>query len=152
MRHYFQAGSIQCCGGKCSVTANDEEKEKKVDEIQGANEEEIEKQKRIEADKDEIRKLDDDQLMALLEKMSLELDEIRKQKDEQDGKQSKSASSEYLGVNNDTHKISKYSVLTLQDHNNKTSGDELLIRLGSTDDQSNSTDDDLLKSLGSTDD
>ena len=65
---------------------------------------------------------------------------------------SKSASSEFLGVNNDTHKISKYNVLTLQDHNNKTSGDELLIRLGSTDDQSNSKDDDLLKSLGSTDD
>jgi len=140
------------------LNAEDEEKEKKVDELQEkANEDEIKKQKRIEADKDEIRKLDDDQLMALLEKMSLELDELQKQKldpEKDEQKKSKSGSLEMLGVNNDTHKISNYSVLTLEPyHDRKTSGDELLIRLGSRDDQTagNSKDDDLLRSLGSRD-
>ena len=145
MRHYFQGTSSLCCGGKCSSSALDEEKEKKVDEIAKAEEHE-----KIEEIKKALRLMSNEELDEEILKIRDELQQI-KEENQTDPKQSKSASSEFVGVDNHT---SKYQILTLQPYEKEThSGDALLIKLGSKNDsiKGNSDDDKFLQSLGSVD-
>lgn len=156
------------------------EKEQKVDDI--AKAEEHDKEKRIEAYRAEIKDLDDTELDELLESLRGQIEELKDQlkglPDEE--KLSKSANLETLGtesyhsvgvdgdaaaeslvaLQSQRHRKKKlkhsqsYSVLTLdQNHNESKRGDELLMRLGSTDEptKGNAKDDDLLKQLGSVD-
>ena len=167
-----------CCGNKLknsdhyeviSRNARDHDKEERIEDLKNeekkkeeeANEEKIrkieeEKKKKIEAYKADLRDLDDDELDELLESLRAEIHELKNQlkpkTDEE--KKEKKASLEYLGVDSPAYKTKNYSVLALEPyHDNKLSGDALLIRLGSTGDKArgNSKDDELLKSIGSRD-
>lgn len=122
-----------------------EDRIKEIDELQeNSNEEEIKKQeekkKKLESYKAELRDLDDDELNKILESLRAELEELK----------------EKLKPEKETKEASRknYDVLLLEPYQDNTKpGDELLIRLGSTDEQTkgNSKDDDLLKQLGSVD-
>ena len=164
MRHYLNATKICDCLG-CNRQANEleekkktpeqEEKEKKVDDIAKAQEE---RKKLIQTFKDELKDLDDDELDKILESIKHDLEELKKDMNPEDDekKQSKQASIEFLGVDSQISKIkqTKYSVLALSPyHENITSGDQLLIRMGSTDEHTvgNSEGDALLIKLGSVD-
>ena len=96
-----------------------EEKEKKVDELQNETDEDKEKAKakRFAADKDELRKLDDDELDKIKESLLAELDELKKDKK----KDSKNASK-------------RYSVLAIDSYNfDSMAGDCILKEMGSSD-------------------
>ena len=106
--------------------------------------------------------LDDDQLTELEElqatfdeivKIQDELDQLKEDEKKDSKHASKYNSSEFIGYDS-TYKKSNYSVLNYEPyHDNRTSGDQLLIRLGSSDDSStgNSSADSLFKKLGSSD-
>ncbi|MCH7561025.1 MAG: hypothetical protein IIC67_06625 [Thaumarchaeota archaeon] len=130
------------------------EEEKKVDEIAKADEDKI---KRIEEIKKSLRGLSAEELDNELLKIREQLDDMKKDKTEDEDKQSKEASVEFIGVSNsdiNTSRNSEYSVLTLGPYqDNSLSGDSLLIKLGSIDKHSkgDSSGDELLKLLGSVD-
>jgi len=117
-------------------------KEKKVDEI--ANTEEINKQedkeKKLEAYRAEVRKetkdLNDDEINEMKENFQAQIEELKKNLNKEEDKQSKSASLERIGFddyNVRTVKNSNYEVLTLQPYDSDSMlGDSLLIRMGST--------------------
>jgi len=139
---------------KKKLSQEEEEKEKKVDDIAKAEKHE----KRIEEIKKSLRKLTSQELDDELEKLTAELHELQKQlhPEEDEKKQSKQASVEFLGVDSQISrtKQTKYSVLNYEPyHDNITSGDALLIRMGSTDDNTvgNSNGDNFLRMLGSVD-
>ena len=129
-------------------------KERKVDEIEKADEDKI---KRIEEIKKSLRGLSAEELDNELLKIREQLDDMKKDKTEDEEKQSKEASVEFIGVCNsdiNTSRNSEYSVLTLGPYqDNSLSGDSLLIKLGSIDKHSkgDSSGDELLKLLGSVD-
>jgi len=113
---------------------NKENKEKRVDDIASADEIKL---KKIEAYKAEMKDLDDDELNELLESLRAEIDELKNPKKE---------------TQEATRK--KYDVLMLEPYTNNSSiGDSLLMKMGSTEDNSkgDSSGDSLLKSLGSSD-
>ena len=124
-------------------------KEKKVDEIAKADEDKI---KRIEEIKKSLRGLSAEELDDELLKIREQLDDMKKEKTD-----SKSAStirsSELIGVNNYESKNSIYHVLSLDQHDNSVSGDKLLMLMGSKNEttKGNSSGDSLLMQLGSTD-
>jgi len=94
-----------------------EDKEKKVDELTDEEKEKA-KAKRFTADKDELRKLDDDELDKIKESLLAELDELKKDKK----KESKDASTK------------RYDVLAYDTYNHDSQcGDELMESLGSSD-------------------
>ena len=147
------------------------------------NEEKLEeeKKKRLESYRAELEDMDQDEISDLLESLRAEIHELRKKLNPEtdEDKQSKEASLEFIGV--DTyhsvitdgddaidelqtlqrhrkkklkHGVRPYNVLTLKPYESVThSGDQLFIRLGSTDEptKGNAKDDEFLKSLGSVD-
>ena len=125
-------------------------KEKKVDEIAKADEDKI---KRIEEIKRSLRGLSAEELDDELEKLKADLEELKKNQteDKDEDKQSISSSIEHVGYDNSN---SKYSVLTYNVNSIESrEGDSLLIKMGSTDNSTkgDSSADDLLISLGSSD-
>ena len=94
--------------------------------------EENDKQKRIDEIKNELRKLDDDELNSILESLRVDLEELKKNQTEDDDKQSKEASVEFIGLDNYESKNSSYHVLSLDQHSDSVSADRLLISLGSS--------------------
>ena len=102
-------------------------KEKKVDEIAKADEDKI---KRIEEIKKSLRGLSAEELDDELLKIREQLDDMKKDKTEDEDKQSIS-SKEHLGYDNSN---SKYSVLIYNANSIEShEGDSLLISLGSSD-------------------
>ena len=136
--------------------AQDKDKDEKIEEIEEGNEDEI-KKRNLEEIKKALRKLTSEELEEERIKIEEELEQIKKEMnpDKEEEKQSKQASLEFLGVDSQIIKTkSKYSVLAYEpEPDSKTSGDALLIKMGSRDESSkgNSKDDELLQSLGSTD-
>ena len=137
-----------------------EERIKKVEEIEGkGNEEKLEeeKKKRLESYRADLDDMDRDELDDLLQSLRAEIHELRKKLNPEtdENEQSKQASVEFIGV--DTyHSVRKdgddvinelqtlqihrkkklkhsqsYSVLTLDQGHNTASGDSLLQRMGS---------------------
>jgi len=129
------------------------EKEKDIDELQ-ANEDKI-KERELEEIKKALRKLTsqelDDEIIRLTEEIQKIKKELNPETDEE--KQSKSASLEYLGIDNQTpRKKSSYHVLGYgMDTNRSEPGDQLLILMGSKieNTKENSKGDKLLQLLGS---
>jgi len=139
MRHYIN-GVITCDCLGCR-SARDHTIEEKVDEMQNkenkvekkSNEVEIKKQEELEEIKKALRKLSSEELDDELLKIQEELDNMKK--DKTDSKSaSKSKNIELIGVDNSEAK-GNYSVLVYNDISTVASreGDNLLIRLGSTD-------------------
>ena len=138
-----------------------EERKKKVEEIEGANEDEIKKQKVLDELKNALRKLTSEELDEEKEKLRDEIAKLRAQLEElnpedkdKDTKQERDSRLEQIGYDSSLITKSSYSVLALEPYyDNKVSGDELFIKLGSTGSQTkgNTKADKFLQSLGSTD-
>jgi len=138
MRHFINGSieRIQCNCSKCRSARNaDEEKEKKVDEIAGGNEQIIKDKERELKDKEResLMSMSAEERKDLIEELKAEIEELKNPK--KDNEESKSASTyETIGVNNDNLKITKRHVLKLNDINTieKRAGDSLLKMMGST--------------------
>jgi len=136
-----------------------EEKKKKVEEIEGANEEEIEeeREKHLESIRKSLRKLSSQELDEELIRLSEELKEIKKKltpTKEDEEKQERESRLEHIGLDSSLITNTRYHVLTLnQSYRDSKSGDELLILMGSSDSDSvsDTSGDELLKKLGSVD-
>jgi len=121
MKHFLNA-SIRCSCAKCNKIANDEDKEKKVDELEEesrrAEEHDKEKkEKELESYRAEARELDDDELDEELVSLRAEIEELKKPK--KDTKEARRSRYDVLGYNQ------MYSV--------SHSGDDFLIKQGSRD-------------------
>jgi len=171
VRHFLN-GSLRCNCAKCRI-ARDHDREERIEDLNNdekKKEEESRKAKEhdkvIEELKNALRKLTSSQLEEEEEKIREEIAQLRAQLEElnpdkeDEEKQEKSASLEYLGVDS-YHSVGKdgdsaiedlqtlqrqrnrkkksiqsqtYSVLTLLDQNHNTaSGDSLIQRMGSVD-------------------
>ena len=153
--------------------SNEEDKEKKVDDIATLK-------AKLHDLEERMKDVDDNELNDLLDSIKAQLEELEKLNPDEETKKSKSAMAEFIGIDNShsagidaddaidelvtlqsqRHRNKKlkhsqsYNILTLEPYESVThSGDELFIRLGSTDEptKGNAKDDEFLKSLGSTD-
>lgn len=128
--------------------ATEHDREERIDDLENKNKEKKDEESRkakeheklIEAYKADLKDLDDDELDKILESLRAELEELK----------------EKLKPEKETKEASRknYDVLLLEPYQDNTKlGDGLLIKLGSTDEQTkgNAKDDDLLKQLGSVD-
>ena len=156
--------------------SNEENKEKKVDDLATLK-------AKLHDLEDRMKDIDDDELNDLLESLRAQLEELEKLKPDPEDKDrdTKQASVEFIGVDTyhsvekdgdvaaeslvtlqnqrnrkkqSKHGVRPYSVLTFEPYESVThSGDQLFIRLGSTDEptKGNAKGDEFLKSLGSVD-
>lgn len=162
------------------------DKEKEIEELGEGNEEDKEKKvndlatlkAKLHDLEERMKDVDDNELNDLLESLRAQLEELEKLKPDE-GKQSKEASLEFIGVDTyhsvgkdadvaaeslvtlqrhrkkqSKHGVRPYNVLTLKPYESVThSGDSLLIKMGSTDSDSvsDTSGDELLRKLGSSD-
>lgn len=115
MTRHFLNGSIHC---NCTKCAQEEEKEKKVDDIAQETDEDKEKKKELESLKAELRGKSHEELDKIKEDLQAEIDELTDKKK----KDSRKASANYSVIGYDNSGF-RY---------NASEGDDLLTRLGSS--------------------